>query len=161
MCDRLSLVGQALELDRIEANLNELVTTTLATLSSSLKVSPIPDLRPVPGVFMDPDQTEKVLTNLILNANDAVGNGGEIRVATREQDGWVVLSVSDNGCGMSKAFVERFLFLPFHTTKKQGLGIGLFQSKRIVEAHGGWIEVESEDGKGSTFQVLLPVGNAR
>ena len=161
MCDRLSLVGQAPELDRIEANLNELVTTTLATLSSSLKVSPIPDLRPVPGVFMDPDQTEKVLTNLILNANDAVGNGGEIRVATREQDGWVVLSVSDNGCGMSKAFVERSLFLPFHTTKKQGLGIGLFQSKRIVEAHGGWIEVESEDGKGSTFQVVLPVGNAR
>jgi signal transduction histidine kinase len=59
---------------------------------------------------------------------------------------------------MSKEFMERSLFRPFKTTKKQGMGIGLFQSKMIVEAHGGRIEVESEEGKGSTFRVFLPVG---
>jgi len=68
-----------------------------------------------------------------------------------------VLSVSDNGCGMSKQFVERSLFHQFQTTKKLGLGIGLFHSKRIIEAHRGKIEVESEEGQGSTFRVLLPV----
>ena len=57
---------------------------------------------------------------------------------------------------MSREMMERSLFLPFRTTKKQGMGIGLFQSKMIVEAHHGHIEVESEEGKGTTFRVLLP-----
>jgi hypothetical protein len=58
---------------------------------------------------------------------------------------------------MSPEFRDRSLFRPFQTTKKKGLGIGVFQSKMIVEAHGGRIEVESELGKGTTFRVLLPV----
>jgi signal transduction histidine kinase len=60
---------------------------------------------------------------------------------------------------MSKEFMEHSLFKPFKTTKKQGMGIGLFHSKRIVEAHGGRIEVESQEGKGSTFRVYLPLRN--
>ena len=99
---------------------------------------------------------QKVLLNLLLNANEAVAGQGEIQVATEQQDGWVSLSVRDNGCGMSPEFIEHSLFQPFHTTKSKGLGIGLFQSKKIVEAHHGRIEVESEEGKGSTFRVLLP-----
>jgi len=105
---------------------------------------------------MDPEQLQKVLANLILNANEAVSTHGEIRVSTDWIDGWAVLSVADNGCGMAKAFMERSLFQPFQTTKSQGLGIGLFHSKMIVEAHRGQIEVESEEGKGSTFKVFLP-----
>ena len=58
---------------------------------------------------------------------------------------------------MSAEFVSRSLFRPFQTTKKNGLGIGMFQSKMIVDAHGGRIEVSSEPGQGSTFQVFLPV----
>jgi signal transduction histidine kinase len=61
---------------------------------------------------------------------------------------------------MSRDFVSRSLFKPFQSTKKQGLGIGLFHSKRIVEAHGGKIEVETEEGRGSTFRVLLPEGTS-
>jgi len=68
------------------------------------------------------------------------------------------LSVSDNGVGMTREFMEKYLFKPFQTTKKQGMGIGLFHCKTIVEAHGGRIEVESEEGKGSTFRVMLPGG---
>jgi len=86
-----------------------------------------------------------------------LANGGEIQVSTEQIEGWIVLSVSDNGCGMSKEFIEKSLFHPFKTTKKQGMGIGLFHSKMIVESHKGRIEVESEAGKGSTFRVFLPL----
>jgi len=65
--------------------------------------------------------------------------------------------VIDDGCGMSREFMQRSLFHAFRTTKKQGTGIGLFHSRKIVEAHGGRIEVESEEGKGSTFRVVLPL----
>ena len=58
---------------------------------------------------------------------------------------------------MSQEFIEKFLFQPFKTTKKQGMGIGLFQSKMVVEAHNGRLEVESREGRGSTFRVLLPI----
>jgi signal transduction histidine kinase len=78
-------------------------------------------------------------------------------VTTEQRNGWAVLAVSDNGRGMSKTFMEQLLFRPFQTTKSEGLGIGLFHSRTIVEAHNGRIEVESEEGKGSTFRVLLPV----
>jgi signal transduction histidine kinase len=82
---------------------------------------------------------------------------GEIQVATEQRDGWIVLIVKDNGAGMSEEFLRHSLFRPFKTTKKQGMGIGLFQSKKIVEAHGGKIEVESKEGLGSTFRVFLPL----
>ena len=106
---------------------------------------------------LDPAQIQKVLTNLVLNAREALGPGGIIRVETSQGNGWVVLSVSDNGCGMSADFIQRSLFRPFQTTKKKGIGIGMFHSKMIVEAHRGRIEVESEPGKGTAFRILLPV----
>jgi signal transduction histidine kinase len=83
-----------------------------------------------------------------------------VRIKTFQQNGWVVLAVSDNGCGMSREFLERSLFRAFQTTKKTGLGIGMFQSKMIVEAHRGRIEVESEPDNGTTFRVLLPLTKA-
>jgi putative PEP-CTERM system histidine kinase len=157
MCGSLSLLRQKIVLQKTETDLNELVTTTLASLDSCCKSMPIQDLHPLPRLVIDPEQIQKVLTNLVLNANEALGNRGEIRVVTIEKNGWAVLSVSDNGCGMSKEFIEKSLFRPFQTTKKQGMGIGLFHSKMIVEAHHGRIEVESEEGKGSTFKVILPL----
>ena len=97
------------------------------------------------------------MTNLVLNARDALGRAAGFRCARSIADGRVVLSVTDNGCGMSQAFVKDSLFRPFQSTKKKGLGIGLFQSRAIVQAHGGGIHVESEAGKGTTFLVSLPV----
>ena len=72
-----------------------------------------------------------------------------------------MLTVSDNGCGMSAAFLKESLFRPFQSTKKNGLGIGMFQSRMIVEAHGGSIQVESEAGKGTTFRVSLPAKDVK
>ena len=156
MCSRLSLLTKKLELHQIEADLNELVCVTLADLKNLLKVPLFQELRPVPKLLIDPEQLQKVLANLILNANEAVDEHGKIRVLTDWIDGWAVLSVSDDGCGMSRAFIERSLFQPFQTTKSQGLGIGLFHSKMIVEAHRGRIEVQSEEGMGSIFKILIP-----
>jgi hypothetical protein len=115
----------------------------------------------IPKLFLDAEQIQKVLLNLLMNANEAIKDAGEIRVATSQQDNHVILSVSDNGCGMSRQFIEQSLFRPFQTTKKQGMGIGLYHSKMIIEAHQGRIEVESEEGKGTTFRVLLPIDKER
>ena len=76
---------------------------------------------------------------------------------TSRTDHGAVLSVTDNGCGISEEFISRSLFQPFQTTKSEGLGIGLFHSKKIIEAHRGKIEVVSEEGKGTTFRVIFPI----
>jgi putative PEP-CTERM system histidine kinase len=161
MCKQLSMVSEKIELKLTETDLNEVVKTSLSCLNGSSRVSLFQDLQPISRLFIDPEQFQKVLINLIMNANEAVEKGGEIRVTTEQREGWVIISVVDNGCGMSKEFIERSLFHPFKTTKKNGMGIGLFHSKMIVEAHKGRIEVESEEGKGSTFRVLLPLTEGR
>jgi len=154
---RLTVLRHELAVQAVECDLNELVNDTLKTQEQAPGVEFVKELRPLPKVRLDPAQIQKVLTNLVLNAREALGPGGIIRVETSQRNGWVVLSVSDNGCGMSADFIQRSLFRPFQTTKKKGIGIGMFHSKMIVEAHRGRIEVESEPGKGTEFRVMLPV----
>jgi putative PEP-CTERM system histidine kinase len=156
MCSRLSPLSQVLELKPAETDLNALVRNTLEGLSQSVKGRVTQDLQTVPTISLDEEQIQKVLVNLVLNANEATGDNGEIRVVTEDRNGWTVMSVADNGCGMSREFMSHSLFKAFQTTKKKGLGIGLFHCKKIVEAHGGRIEVESTEVKGSTFRVVLP-----
>ena len=154
---RLTILRHELAIQAVECDLNELVTDTLKAQEQALGVEWVKELRPLPKVRLDPAQIQKVLTNLVLNAREALGPGGIIRVETSQRNGWVVVGVSDNGCGMSADFIQRSLFRPFQTTKKKGIGIGMFHSKMIVEAHRGRIEVESEPGKGTAFRVLLPL----
>ncbi len=105
------------------------------------------------------DRTEmsKVLVNLFRNAMEASQGRSPVEVEVGSQ-GQPYVRVSDAGCGMDEEFIRTRLFVPFATTKDQGLGmgIGLYQSKQIVEAHGGRLMVESQPGRGSTFTVLLP-----
>lgn len=157
MCSRLSLLTKKLELQRVEVDLNELVASTLSGINGSVKSSMVKKFQTLPKCAVDPDQIQKVIVNLILNANEAVDQNGIIRIETDRMEECVVLSVSDNGCGIPKQFLERSLFHPFQTTKSRGLGIGLFHTKKIVEAHHGKIEVESEEGVGTTFRVILPI----
>lgn len=156
MCSRLSLLTQRLELHRTETDLNDLIRLTLAELNGSLHAALRQELSPMPPISVDTEQLQKVLMNLLLNANEAVGEHGEIYVKTEQAGRWVVLSVRDNGCGMSREFLTQSLFQPFQTTKSEGLGIGLFHTKMLVEAHQGRIEAESTEGLGTTFRVLLP-----
>ena len=153
---QLTLLRKGLDLNRRTADLNAVVASALTVLESNASTRLVKDLQPSPAVSLDVEQMQKVVTNLVLNALDAVSPGGEVRIQTGQRDGWAMVTVADNGCGMSPEFVQRQLFRPFQTTKKKGMGIGLFHTRMIVEAHGGKIEVESELGKGTTFRVLLP-----
>ena len=158
MCGKLSSLKHKLELDMRKTDVNDLIDNTLANMNGVTKGIVVKNLRAVPAALADPEQIQKILVNLVINACEATGENGRIMVETDSKDGWIELSVSDNGCGIPMEFLEKSLFRPFKTTKKKGLGIGLFQCKRIMEAHGGKIDVESEPGKGSTFRLLLPEG---
>ena len=160
---RLTALRHELTIDPSDADLNEIVAQVLARFGSTQPPVVIPDMKPVPPIRCDRDQLQKVITNLVLNATEAVSRDGRVRVATGQENGWVVLTVDDNGCGMTEEFVSQSLFRPFQTTKKSGLGIGMFQSKMIVEAHGGRIAVASQPGTGTRFQVFLraPAGAAQ
>jgi hypothetical protein len=110
---------------------------------------------PASSGAVDVEEVRSVVLNLLLNASDAAGDGA-VEVETGHSGGMAYVRVSDDGCGMEEEFIRKHLFRPFMTTKEKGLGIGLYQCKQVVEAHGGRIEVRSEAGKGSEFTVYLP-----
>jgi len=125
----------------------------------------------LPPVFMDPNQLDQIIMNLVINARDAMPEGGTLTVTASHHQGelyaahtgdCVVLSVSDTGVGMSEE-VKAHLFEPFFTTKNtgKGTGLGLATCYGIVEQNDGYIEVQSELGQGSTFNVYLPVTEER
>ncbi|HEV8437653.1 MAG TPA: response regulator [Methylomirabilota bacterium] len=120
------------------------------------------DLGGAPVVMGRPAELNEVVTNLILNAIDAMPDGGTLRVRTRRQgDHHVVLMVTDSGIGMTED-VRKRIFDPFFTTKgEEGTGLGLPVSYSIVKRHGGDIRVESQPGSGTTFTVVLPIGTSR
>jgi len=155
--ERLGALGSKLELRPALIDLNVLVEEAVKNVNGTPGVEFAQQLQPLPKVFADDEQLRSVVTNLLLNARDAVGEHGRIEIKTGTQDGCAALSVSDDGCGMTTSFMRDSLFRPFKTTKKKGLGIGMFQTKMIIEAHQGSIRVKSEVGKGTTFQVLLPL----
>jgi len=106
----------------------------------------------------DPNQLQQVFTNIVLNAYQAMPNGGQIHIVTRNADKEVEILISDTGQGIAPESLKH-VFDPFFTTKEvgQGTGLGLSVSYGIVKSHGGKIEVESAVGAGSTFIVKLPV----
>jgi putative PEP-CTERM system histidine kinase len=158
LIERLSLLRHEMQIKPVETDLNELVARALAGWEEAASIRLEKKFGQLPIIFLDQEQMLKVVTNLVLNAKEAVSRDGCIRIETSQRNGWAVLEVSDNGGGMSREFLSRSLFRPFQTTKKNGLGIGMFQSKMIVEAHQGRIEVESEPEKGATFRIFLPPG---
>jgi putative PEP-CTERM system histidine kinase len=161
MISRLSAVRDRPDDVRVDTDLNQVVTSTLESVSDMQDVELIRDLRPLPAIRADREQISSVVTNLVLNARDALAAGGRIEVRTEHRGDRVVLSVRDNGCGMSRDFIKDSLFRPFQSTKKKGLGIGLFQSRAIILAHGGGVHVESEIGKGTSFHASFPVSDRR
>ncbi len=150
---KLKDLPESHELHLTETNLLDLANELVASLSGGdITVSGR-------NIFVLADQEElgKVVANLLINALDAIeglqGGAVSVEVGGSEQS---FIRVQDNGCGMTPEFIRKDLFTPFKSTKNKGLGIGLFQSRQIVAAHKGRIEVMSEPGKGSTFIVWLP-----
>ena len=176
------LLKEELKVELVTSNINEFIEGILAEMRAEIGDNIFVDLEEVPPAAFDREQLRKVVVNLLLNAADAVRAGGgeaaltsgansgkrgevpaenssadaPIRVRTRDDQGAAVIEISDDGCGMTPEFIRDRLFQAFQTTKQQGMGVGLFQSRMIVEAHRGRIEVESEPGRGSTFRIFLP-----
>jgi putative PEP-CTERM system histidine kinase len=157
LIEGLGVLRSKLELQATTVDLNLLVSESLTELEKRPGVEWVTKFESLPDLMADRNHLQSVITNLLLNACDAIGPSGKITVETAQRGRWAALTVADNGCGMSAAFVRDSLFRPFQTTKKQGLGIGMFQSKMIIEAHGGNIQVKSEPGAGTTFEVRLPL----
>jgi two-component system, sporulation sensor kinase E len=112
--------------------------------------------RQLPATPIDPEQIQQVLVNLIKNALQATTKGGTLTLQTGEGADGVWVSVADTGGGIPQEQINR-IFEPFYTTKKKGSGLGLMIVQRIVRAHGGRIELESQVGRGTTFRVWLPL----
>ncbi|NIT51188.1 MAG: PEP-CTERM system histidine kinase PrsK [candidate division Zixibacteria bacterium] len=142
----------------MDCNPNEIVLS----LESKLGLNDIgnveykKDLKDVGSIKADPDKLSEVIRNLIINALEAMPEGGKLEIATLRTDDRVIIQVSDTGLGMSSDFISSKLFKPFATTKKKGLGIGLFQSKDWVEKMHGKMIVKSTQGEGTSLSVEFP-----
>jgi PAS domain S-box-containing protein len=107
-------------------------------------------------ILADTVKVQRVFTNIVKNAIDAMPNGGILEITSKLDGANFTVSISDTGIGMSEE-VQTKIFTPLFTTKAQGMGFGLPICKRIVEAHGGTIKVSSLPGKGTTFDIVFPV----
>ena len=142
------------EKERIEVS--ELIVQVLERHSPSEKVEVTTQVASdLPLVFVDARQIGQVLDNLVTNAYQAMPEGGKLPIKAKAEEDKVLVSFMDTGCGISQENMKK-LFEPLFTTKARGMGLGLAVCKNLVEASGGSIEVESEEGKGSTFTVILP-----
>ena len=140
--------------------LNDVVRKTLELLRPELDNRRLQvrvrTARQLPLAPLDPTQIQQVLVNLIKNAMQAMTKGGALNVQTGEGSDGVWVSIADTGGGIPQEELNR-IFEPFYTTKKKGSGLGLMIVQRIVRAHGGRIELESQVGRGTTFRIWLPL----
>jgi signal transduction histidine kinase len=168
---RQELKQQALDLNSIVGGLENMLRR-LTGDKVELVLLLDPDLATVKA---DQSQLEQVLMNMVVNARDAMPDGGRLTVRTEnvsvepeQYEGvpearpgrFVRLSIADTGVGMNKDTLEQ-MFEPFFTTKKSGTGLGLSVAYGIIRQHGGWMSVDSEPGRGTRFQIHLPAVGAR
>lgn len=144
---------------------SESVNLFLQRLVEKLYLRKLPDVELIeeygelPKMMIDADNMERVFENVILNALEAMPNGGKLTIVTRKTKKPLaaMVEIIDTGHGMTKEFIDHNLFKPFRTTKGKGLGLALFSCKEIVSLHGGKIEVKSELNRGTSFMVKLPI----
>jgi putative PEP-CTERM system histidine kinase len=161
LTERFAGSSEALRLDFRPCTLEQLVADLVSRLQDSF---PEVDFR-IPTeaglqVRADPEQVARILENLLINACEAMQGRGTLTVSIAHGEQHVELRVTDTGPGMGVEFLRERLFRPFATTKKKGLGIGLYQSREIARAHGGELLAQSEVGAGTTMTLVLPRINA-
>jgi PAS domain S-box-containing protein len=157
--DLLTYSRQA-PIKKVRLDLGELVRTAARSVIIPGQIKVHLGLGAGIRVAGDRSRLIRVFQNLIINSVDAMPAGGKLTITSSSSDAWVKVVISDTGVGMSKAQMEK-LFVPLHTTKAQGLGMGLSICKRLVEVHGGKISATSRLGRGSVFTVELPRPGAR
>ena len=144
-----------------EKDLNKILKETVDLLSAQAvlhNVQFVTDMdSQLPLVFCEPNQLKKVFINIIKNAIEVMPMGGNITITTKMLEGeQVQISIQDEGSGISKEKIKK-LGEPFFTTKDEGNGLGLMVSYRIINDHQGSITIESEEGRGTTFYIQLPL----
>jgi len=140
--------------------LDELVRQLVAARSD---LKPAPRLEACDGalsVVAHPARLERVIGHLIQNAIEATPPEGHVVVQLLRQDGSAVIAIADTGCGMSEQFMRERLFRPFQSTKSTGMGIGTYEAREYVQALRGRIEVETREGQGTLFRVVLPLSDS-
>jgi signal transduction histidine kinase len=157
------IVSDLLNFSRIKTATKEIVGITELTRSVLEKQPGPPDVlvstdiaTDMTHVFVDPQQIEQVLDNLVLNAFQAMPNGGKLEIHAACEASQAVITIADTGCGIPKENMSK-IFEPLFTTKAYGIGLGLPLSKELVEINGGRITADSEPGKGATFTLYLPL----
>jgi len=108
----------------------------------------------LPEVKIDTDQVRQVLVNIIINAVQAMPEGGKLTISAKEKDKFLEVEIADTGCGIPQEVISK-IFDPLFTTRAKGIGLGLAVCKAIIDRHQGHIEVESQVGKGTTFNIRL------
>ena len=166
-CDRMEALlrdflryARLRDIDLIPGSLNEQVDTVLRAYQAQADVNGIGIERyldnDLPAILLHSDSLQSALMNLVKNALEAMGPGGELWARTYPTRGGVALDLIDSGMGVDDHTVLH-MFEPFYTTKQGGSGLGLPTARKIIEAHGGRISVQSELGRGTKFTLEFPV----
>jgi signal transduction histidine kinase len=149
----LELNPEEVRIDALLRELAALAGSDAAAAKVEIAVAAAPDL---PAARVDRNYFKQVLLNLVLNGVQAMPNGGTLTLEAKATGGNLIIAVTDTGAGIAKEVLPR-IFEPYFTTKTRGSGLGLAIARRIVEAHGGKLRAESEAGRGSRFEIAIPL----
>ena len=169
LVEKLAQLGKPPTLGFVQVDINTLIENTLWLFQNRCRkrnIAIIKDLNPLPKIEADPEQLTQVLTNLILNAIQAMPEGGELKLKTQSLDSTrdknlklknneqIIIEISDTGKGISEEDLKN-IFEPFVSSKEDGMGLGLSITYKIIKDHKGKIEVGSEIGKGTRFMITF------
>jgi signal transduction histidine kinase len=134
------------------------VCTLVSELATTRRIDLIPPESEAtfPKIDTDPDQIKEVMLNLIMNACEAMPDGGKVEIFLESRADQITVAIRDQGVGISEQDLQR-IFDPFYTTKNDGTGLGLSIAQRIMEQHGGRIEVQRNPERGMKFVLVFPV----
>ena len=148
--------SREMQLQLIPTTPKSIVRKTLADVQMPNNITIEDTTTDAPEILADEPKVKRLLTNLIQNAIDAMPEGGKLSISSMNAQKELSISIRDTGCGIPQEMVEK-IWTPLHTTKAKGIGLGLPICRRIIEAHGGSISVESTVGRGTTFTLKLPI----
>ena len=155
--EKLKSGGKADTFRKSDCNLKRILLSLedKLKLADNRKINYVNNVSDAAVVRADEEKLTEVIRNLIINALEAMPEGGEIKAETKIEADNIILDIADSGMGMSEEFVASKLFQPFATTKAKGLGIGLYQSKEWLEKMGARIKVQSAPGRGTCFSIIF------
>jgi signal transduction histidine kinase len=155
--------GKPIELNILKTDIGGIIEDVLELVSAKAregKISIVKKYKILPDLFVDPEFIKTCIYNIIINAFEAMPDGGTITVSTDRSSSMFLLSVDDTGSGVSETLTSK-IFEPYFSTKSKGLGLGLPLTRKIIEEHGGKVLVERKKTLGSIFTILLPLGKEK